>query len=217
MDAKHRYQTPLVVEHAVDILGEHNNYLGQVANNHAMAGWSYERMDHAPTDPRVAESYKVFRSETLRQWDVLEDAGLTVEFHDGEHSYPSSAAMLADLTLGHLWTLSTASTGELPEDHPMLFPISLWCSPQHPFNDIFRAVHDAMGHGVSGGSFGPLGEFAAWRAHRRQYSQPALAALWCETRGQSAWTNYYGNHSALRVIYRPFATQKAGWPPVGLV
>jgi hypothetical protein len=49
------------------------------------------------------------------------------------------------------------------------------------------------------------------------YSQAALVALWCETRGQSAWTNRHADHAALPLKERPFATQKAGKVPAKLV
>ena len=32
-------------------------------------------------------------------------------------------------------------------------------------NDLFRAIHDFFGHARNGNSFGPRGEFNAWREH----------------------------------------------------
>ena len=38
------------------------------------------------------------------------------------------------------------------------------------FNDLFRAVHDALGHGKEGFQFGPRGELNAYLAHSRMFS-----------------------------------------------
>jgi hypothetical protein len=101
----------------------------------------------------------------------------------------------------------------------------------HPvLNDVFRAVHDTIGHGVSGGSFGVAGERAAWIAHRETFPKEALPALWNETRGQAAWTNAGPHMRGVDVMgktyllgpkdpgfiplkNRPFSEQKAGWGP----
>ena len=205
-----------IIRHTSESLPAYSHHLCQIAENHTMAAYAYARLSHAPHDSRVIESYRSFRDQTLSQWYRLLESGLTVEFHTGDHDYPNSAAMLADLATGHLWTLSTAAAGELPADHPMAAPVDLG-TYSRPLNDLFRAVHDALGHGISGGSFGPLGEFAAWKAHRALYSRTALAALWCETRGQSTWTNFYADHASLPLPLRPFADQRAGWPPLALV
>ena len=64
-------------------------------------------------------------------------------------------------------------------------------------NDLFRAVHDAFGHGSEYAGFRPRGEENAWVAHSQLFTGPALKALTSETRGQNSWLNFgpYGEHN----------------------
>jgi len=125
--------------------------------------------------------------------------------------------MMADVAAGHLWTLRTDSAdSQMPADHPMLEQVADYGTGL-VYNDIFRAVHDVNGHVASGGNFALSGEYLAWLTHRDTYSQGALSALWCETRGQSSWTNRWADHASLHLAQRPFAAQKAGMPPYTLV
>lgn len=193
------------------------------------AAYAYAAMLHTPTAPDVEASYAAFAFATLKQWREITTSHLTVEFHDGAHDYLDSAHMHADIACGHLWTRLSAADG-LPADHPMLTP-SGWGTEIGDdvvllsLNDVFRAVHDVQGHYGRGGgtdpaarfSFGPQGERAAWLRHRDSYPAAALAALWCETRGQSAWVNDYADHRALPLASRPFAAQKSGRPPLALI
>jgi hypothetical protein len=57
-------------------------------------------------------------------------------------------------------------------------------------NEMFRAVHDAFGHGIRGNSFGALGEEVAWGSHAQMYSPLARIAMTSETRGQNSFVNY---------------------------
>lgn len=83
-------------------------------------------------------------------------------------------------------------------------------------NDLFRAVHDAFGHGLEGAGFRAQGEENAWQAHRAMFTGPALGALTSETRGQNSWLNY-GPHGAAnktaKVEDTVFAEQKTGLMP----
>lgn len=185
-----------------------------------IAANAYDAMRHNPTSFEVELSYLHFRHETLRQWHEL-PSWLIVSFHEGAHDYPDSAAMFDDIDSGHLWTrLSIAD--RLPIDHPMNLELPRTEFGSLVLNDVFRAVHDVNGHyraheaGLTA-SFGPIGERNAWLTHRRQYSDAALPALWCETRGQSAWVNAFADHADMPLPNRPFATQKAGMPPRNLV
>jgi hypothetical protein len=60
-------------------------------------------------------------------------------------------------------------------------------------NDLFRAVHDAFGHGLEGSGFRARGEENAWQAHVRLFTGPAVAAITSETRGQNSWLNFNSN------------------------
>jgi hypothetical protein len=96
-----------------------------------------------------------------------------------------------------------------------------WGSPTGPkkpvlANDLFRAVHDAFGHGLEGAGFRARGEENAWQAHARLFTGPALGALTSETRGQNSWVNY-GPYSeknqTAKVEDIIFADQKTGLMP----
>lgn len=199
-------------------LGDYRHTLYTSGADHRACAEHYEAMQHTPDAYSTEVSYVHFKHQTMAQYADLLSSGLAVEYHDGEHDYPNSAAMLADLNNDHLWTLRTDPKGHgLPQDHPML-EIAAYEKDEDGYgqslllNDIFRAVHDALGHGGAHSSFSLNGEFEAWGAHRTHYSYDALPALWCETRGQSAWTNCYGDNGLLPLKDRPYADQKAGHP-----
>jgi hypothetical protein len=79
--------------------------------------------------------------------------------------------------------------GQNLEDQRMLEPAGIEINgKQMLINDVFRAVHDFFGHARRGLSFGPRGEFNAWREHSALYSGEAQGALAAETIGQTAWT-----------------------------
>jgi hypothetical protein len=185
--------------------------LSAMARDDYAAAGAYNALAHRPESFAVKLTYLHFEAETLAQWgDILAD-GLTVEFHDGVHNYASSHDMINDVTNNrHLYTYRTnTETDQIPADHPMLRSVA---GTDLLLNDVFRAVHDVNGHVATGGSFALSGERTAWEHHRNMYSRDALAALWCETRGQSAWTNRWADHETLPLRYRPFAPQKAGIP-----
>jgi hypothetical protein len=83
-------------------------------------------------------------------------------------------------------------------------------------NDLFRAVHDAFGHGLEGAGFRARGEENAWQAHIRLFTGSAQGAITSETRGQNSWLNYgpFGetNRNA-KVEDTKFADQKTGLMP----
>jgi hypothetical protein len=95
-----------------------------------------------------------------------------------------------------------------------------WC-----WNDIFRAVHDLVGHAATGFQFGPLGEENAFRFHATVQSAAALPALAAETRLQNCWVNFGphlrdsrgnlvhpGDSGFIPASARPYAAQKAFAP-----
>jgi hypothetical protein len=83
-------------------------------------------------------------------------------------------------------------------------------------NDLFRAVHDAFGHGLEGAGFRAQGEENAWQAHARLFTGSAVAAITSETRGQNSWLNY-GPHGetnrAAKIEDTVFGDQKTGLMP----
>lgn len=90
--------------------------------------------------------------------------------------------------------------------------------PKRPVtaNDLFRAVHDAFGHGLEGAGFRARGEENAWQAHVRLFYGPAVAAITSETRGQNSWLNYgpHGESNRTASVFDTvFAEQKTGIMP----
>lgn len=163
------------------------------------AAMAYESGAHEPRHPRVRRSYGTFIAHITEQHDALTAAGYKFEpwTGDREQPYANSAEMLADLRdRRHLWFYRTETSqgtdGALPTDHPMIKLVTVHDTAGHRqqmvANDVFRAVHDAIAHS-EGHQFGPVGERAAWWAHRSSLPRQAHLALWNETRAQNAWTN----------------------------
>jgi hypothetical protein len=175
----------------------------------------YAEMSH---DPRRAQaSYTCLIDALTRQWEALATIGY--HFILGDDVYTSSQSMFDDVTNEHrLIIFDTHLTDEnMPEDHPML-GVSDITAPREDgtiarltHNDVFRGVHDLLGHYLPRNQFGPLGEYRAWLAHMASLPEDSWMALFCETRGQNAWTNYADQHQELSLRCRPFPEQKAGW------
>ncbi len=163
---------------------------------------AYDQLQSAPDDPQVQGAYRQFVSETALQARELKKAGYSWEFTDKD-PYANSAEMLQDLHDNkHIKVLRT----QPGQGHPLL---------SNDENNEFRAVHDILGHGSTGASFGPRGEEQAYRNHSALYSPASQRVLATETRGQNSWFNY-GPHSGLPVKERPFAQQKAALFPAHL-
>lgn len=206
------------------------------------AAYAYNDMQHDPEARHIGrygvgnhqvsikESYEMFIDTILWQWKWMIDAGLRVGFVDGE-PYSSSMDMRSYVAnYSHIRVRRTVGSDyddrdgtEGRDEHPMFqsyyvdLSTELGDTGRIMANDIFRAVHDVFGHVRAQAGFGPDGEALAWLSHRQTMPPEALPALWCETRGQNAWTNFYGNHSAQPLSKRPFATQKFGAVPWSLV
>lgn len=184
---------------------------------------AYEKMPHAPDDPKVKAAYDALGRETMAQWRALQEAGAKIDFIKPgmDDPYPGGPReALADLRANHhLWVFpSEQGFGSLNEiaDNPLLAPTGETVGG-HPMlvNDAFRAVHDYFGHGMEGANFGARGEENAWRAHQRLFSPEALPALTSETRGQNSWVNFgpYGEANRANQRETVFADQKTGLMP----
>lgn len=170
----------------------------------------YGEARHSPGNPMVAISYANFTNMLQRQYLWLMASGLHVTaWSSSDDPYHYSADMLSDLARGHLYYLPTRNAGDLPDGHPMAERDAM---TGLLMNDLFRIVHDVMGHGPLGASFGPRGEHTAWNTHARTFHGLALLALCCETRAQNAWFNV-GPYAQLPPRERPFAEQKCAWLP----
>lgn len=163
---------------------------------------TYENLKSDPTNPEVRSAYEAFNRETQAQADALKSAGYTWDFVDHDPYPPTkggSRAMLRDLRDRHIEVYKT--TGE--QSHPLM---------TNEQNNLFRAVHEILGHGVDEVPFSAKGEENAFRSHAQMYSPEARRVMATETRGQNSWFNY-GPHKGVPAPSRPFAAQKAAlWP-----
>jgi hypothetical protein len=192
---------------------------------------AYDAMPHAPLDPAVREAYDNLARQTLAQYRALERAGyqfyLVDETNDpyGGNPWNAMRDLRANQRMGVFATEAGFGTSDFdPEGNPLLADTGLeWSygSPDGPkkrvlFNDLFRAVHDAFGHGLEGAGFRAQGEENAWQAHVRLFTGSAVGAITSETRGQNSWLNYgpYGEQNRnARVEDTVFADQKTGLMP----
>jgi len=196
---------------------------------------AYEAMPHDPQDPVVKEAYENLIKQTTEQYKALDKAGYKFWFIDlskadnaGYASTPWNAMrdIRANKEMGVFPTAEGFGTKEDfdPKANPLLADTGLrWPmgGPDGPLvpvlaNDLFRAVHDAFGHGLEGAGFRAEGEENAWQAHSRLFTGSALGAITTETRGQNSWLNY-GPHGeanrAAKVEDTVFADQKTGLMP----
>ena len=195
---------------------------------------AYDRMENNPSDPKVRVAYEDMIRQTIAQYRALADAGYVFWFidqnnDDGYLSSPWNAMrdIRANQSMGVFPTeagYGSAETEISQDENPLLADTGIewpYGSPSGPMkrvlaNDLFRAVHDAFGHGIEGSGFRADGEENAWQAHIRLFTGPAQGAMTSETRGQNSWLNYgpYGesNRSA-QVEDTVFAPQKIGVMP----
>jgi len=197
---------------------------------------AYQAAKDAPNDPAVRKAYSALAAETKAQWEAIKAAGYTMEpWEQSGQPYRNSADMRVDVADNkHLWYFPTEQgygQGGAVVDHPMLTPSGVSVGGKNvPVNDIFRAVHDFFGHAKEGYEFGPRGEYNAYLAHARMFSEDAVQALAAETLGQNSWVNYgehlrrkdgslpvKGDADYLPVTERPYAEQKAALLPPKLV
>jgi len=192
---------------------------------------AYEAMEHAPNDPAVRAAYEAMIAETRAQYDVLVEFGYSFTFfgNDDDPYAGNPFNAMRDLrdnkTMAVYSTIAGYGSGyseAAVDDNPLLADTGLEWPDQNGqpvkvlANDLFRAVHDAFGHGLEGAGFRYDGEENAWQAHARLFSPAALPALTSETRGQNSWLNWgpRGDENRFAVLDdTTFADQKAGLLP----
>lgn len=193
---------------------------------------AYEDMPHAPQDPAVKAAYKDLIQQTRAQYDALMDAGYEFTFFDsntdpyGGNPWNAMRDLRQNKRMAVYGTYDGFGTEGITdtalEDNPMLEDTGLRWNDRNgdeqivTANDLFRAVHDAFGHGIEGAGFRARGEENAWQAHARLFTGPALGALTSETRGQNSWLNYgpYGEkNQTAKVEDTVFAENKIGLMP----
>ena len=169
---------------------------------------------HEPENPAVRASYDALASDLLDQYqNIVVRSGIRVEIHDerdfeGKITEPYKGAkdMMAKVkeskVIKFLKTDTTSFGDGSTTKHPMLEAAvdgsgraitakNSRTGQEEPllWNDLFRAVHDLLGHGLNGTEFGPRGEFNAWKAHSALFSPLAQPALAAETLDQNAYVN----------------------------
>lgn len=192
---------------------------------------AYDQMEHAPSDPAVKAAYRDLIDQTMAQYEALVDAGYQFYFmdpaNDPYQGNPWNA--MRDLRKNKVMAVYPTSDGFGSSDldvseNPLLEDTGLKWSfgsvdgeQQTVYaNDLFRAVHDAFGHGLEGAGFRARGEENAWQAHVRLFTGDAVKAITSETRGQNSWLNYgpYGEQNqTAKVEDTVFADQKTGLLP----
>lgn len=194
---------------------------------------AFEAMEHDPSNPQVKAAYAELIKQTRAQYDALADAGYKFWFidKDANKAYASTPwNAMRDIrknkTMGVFPSISGFGTREevdvsqnpLLEETDLMWPYGGPDGPKVPVlaNDLFRAVHDAFGHGIEGSGFRARGEENAWQAHIRLFTGLAKGALTTETRGQNSWLNYgpFGEQNRkAKVEDTIFADQKVGLMP----
>ena len=198
---------------------------------------AYEAMANDPQNPKVKEAYQNLIKQTIAQYEALVKAGYKFWFMD--LNIPSNAEYastpynaIRDLRnnkeMGVFATTDGYGDSGLTEldvdNNPLLADTGIqWGvggldGPKKNVlaNDLFRAVHDAFGHGLEGSGFRARGEENAWQAHVRLFTGSAIEALTSETRGQNSWLNFGPNGESNRtakVEDTVFAEQKVGLMP----
>lgn len=180
------------------------------------AATHYHNMEIDMTDD-LADSYKSLGDVLIDQYNALVDIGMEFIYVSGE-PHNTSKSMFAEIAQRRLTVRKSLGDDytDIEPDHPM----AQWvftADGRMLLNDVFRAVHDVLGHYAIRASIGQDGEALAWLHHRSLLPRISHQALWCETRGQNTWSNFWDDHQSLPNRERPFAVQKYGSVPGELI
>ena len=195
-------------------------------------------------DPYVADAYRALVKELYKQYLALnmefdfmpiqKDAdGNDVTDSDGNPIFLDPYGAVSENAIRdiveerHLYVYPTsptsygASASDMGIGHPLLEVSPFKTASGEPmlWNDVLRAVHDTVAHGLYGASFGKDGEEMAYATHALVTQDPmAIWALAMETRMQNSWYHY--NRNMIDDAGQPtgatprFADQKAALPPI---
>lgn len=192
----------------------------------------YEKMEHAPNDPAVKEAFENLAQQTMAQYNALIEGGYQFYFFDDSNDpydgnpWNAMRDLRANKTMAVYATEAGFGSDETfdPTNNPLMADTGLtWGYGSIDgeqrvvsYNDLFRAVHDAFGHGLEGSGFRARGEENAWQAHVRLFTGTAVGAITSETRGQNSWLNFgpYGETNQTAAVEETvFADQKTGLMP----
>lgn len=139
-------------------------------------------------DPKAAVAWKELADDSVRRMEVLSNQ-IEIEVVDDPEPYSSPQEMCDDVHNKRKFKVSRANS-----DHP------IWSVDE---NVAFRAVHDILGHCVSGGDFGWTGENQACAAHFPLLSPLAQQALFSECIAQTAYAQYYRAFGPQKIVLMP--------------
>jgi len=189
----------------------------QIATQREIADDYEAAPDNDLSNPIVQKSYDALNVALVEQWYDIIDGNIRIEFVPWKRTeggkvvekepYPNSRAVVKDIRQNrNLRVLLTTPEAFGPEGidfsgHPLLEQSGIsgqvmdengkFSEQEVTYNDVLRAVHDAIAHGLYADSFGPIGEEGAWRAHVATIADPwARWAITTETRAQNSWINY---------------------------
>lgn len=168
---------------AIDAVVPSLNMTGASAHGLDLAAAEYTALPLF--DRSATRAWDALAVEVNQQWQALEDLGFTL-IVQGDDPYPTAADMFADVERRVIRVLATATTG----GHPY------WSDNT---NDLFRAVHDVMGHAATGRGFDRHGEVRAYEHHARTFSDLARQALATELRGQAAYLAVNGEFPVQKI------------------
>ena len=191
---------------------------------------AYEKSHHSPDDDEVIESYLAFKQEIVVQFEYMLAEGIKITpWLPSGQPYNSSRDLLrqvAESNRLHVF-LTKNGYGEQEQlsvlSHPMLEETDYVINGQRLcYNDVFRAVHDYVGHYLYQLDFSVLGECQTAFRHMETLSEAASKAVFSETAGQICFF-YYGSHlydselscpskgnsGYVPLSLRPYAEQKA--------
>jgi hypothetical protein len=195
---------------------------------------AYEEMKHDPQNPKVKEAYENLIKQTIAQYEALVKAGYKFWFIDtnipsnleyAQSPFNAMRDVRSNKQMGVFPTTDGFGSSDIDvSDNPMMaetkfkWPVGGMDGELKPVlaNDLFRAVHDAFGHGLEGAGFRARGEENAWQAHIRLFTGSAVGAITSETRGQNSWLNFGPHGEKNRTANTDetiFADQKTGLMP----
>lgn len=165
---------------------------------------AYEEAKHDPDNSDVRRAYSALIEQTRAQYDALVAAGYEFTFFGNDddpyagNPWDAMRDLRDNKRMAVYSTMAGYGTDQTfdPKQHALLRDTGLvWKDQQGNdvpvlANDLFRAVHDAFGHGLEGAGFRARGEENAWQAHVRLFYGEAVKAITTETRGQNSWLNF---------------------------
>lgn len=163
---------------------------------HRMIAEHYENTPSMHNDPNAQAAYRALMKTVNDQAEFLKSKGYqfnAVENPTIQSIYETPEQMHADVLQNKKLDVNrtTMDQANLPEGQAPVVP-----GQAHPIltnaeNDLFRWVHDILGHTATESDFSLAGEEQAFRNHAATMPPEAWPALAGETRGQTA-TYFHG-------------------------